>query len=681
MTDPDYPKADSNMRIPLVLADAGYERTEEHRVWHRPDFGGIAYNDGDESESRLLETLRHTSDVSVFSIGLAAACLDWPSRYHLSSERANILRPFAERLTSDANVLEIGAGCGAVTRYLGETGAQVLAVEGSLRRATIARERTRELENVVVLAERFQDFHVDVRFDIITLIGVLEYASLFSDARDPAVDMLRKARDLLAPGGRLVVAIENKLGLKYLAGVPEDHLGEPMVGVENRYEVKGARTYGRLELDRLLCAAGFHQRTFMVPMPDYKMPATVISALGCEMSPDAFDVGTLAAQSVRRDPQLTPTTFNLQRAWREVAANGLTADLANSFLVEAGMDNHTASPDVLAWHFSTQRRSSFARETRFVRVGDDVRVRSRALGLAQTNEENAAVKLRVEVDSPYVPGRLLVDDIRQVLTRPGWYRAELAVGLAVYLEALQGLLENEGEPALERAAHHVLPGSFLDATPSNLIRAPTGEVTYFDREWHVATPTLGWLLTRSLLFTLGGTPVAAMAAGEPEVTVRELVRQVVGELLLGYDQEAFDEAVNREIGFQVAATGRDPGEAIQTMLDATVPHQAVAFADAVTAPTVHSDVVELLNGLQHSMNLAAQHQINVYATVDALHERLADLSRKFEGLCDAAGRAEGSSRVMLALEQRLKDLSASHVVLMDAVGSFIAPVRTDMGRG
>lgn len=681
MTDPDYSKADSTMRIPQVLASAGYERSEEHRVWHRPDFGGIAYNDGDESENRLLETLRQSSDVSVFSTGLAAACLDWPSRYHLSSERANILRPFAERLTSAAKVLEIGAGCGAVTRYLGETGAQVLAVEGSLRRATIARERTRELDNVVVLAERFQDFDIDERFDIITLIGVLEYASLFSDARDPAVDMLRKAKDLLALGGRLVVAIENKLGLKYLAGVPEDHLGEPMVGVENRYATKGARTYGRRELDGLLRAAGCQHRNFMVPMPDYKMPATVISAQGCEAEPEAFDVGTLAAQSVRRDPQLTPTTFNLQRAWREVAANGLTADLANSFLVEAGMDDHSASPDVLAWHYSTQRRSSFARETRFVRVGDEIRVRSQALGQAAVNEGNAAVELRVEADSLYVPGRLMVDDIRQVLTRPGWCRAELVGALALYLEALHALLESEGEPDLERGADHILPGSFLDATPSNLIRGPGGEVTYFDREWNVAQPTLGWLLTRSLLFTLGGTPVAAMAAVEPEVTVRALVQQVVGELLLGYDQQAFDEALKREVEFQVEATGRDPGDAIQTMLDGILPHQAVAFAAAVTAPTVHSDVVDLLNGLQHSMNLAAQHQMNVYATVDGLHARLDGLSQQIAGFVDVAGKADGSTRGMRALEQRLKDLSASHAVLMDAVGSFIAPVRQDAEKG
>ena len=87
---------------------------------------------------------------------------------------------------------------GAVTRYLGETGAEVLALEGSQRRATIARERTRDLQNVQVLAERFQDLKLAARFDVVTLIGVLEYASLFSDSDNPAVDMLKRVRRLLA---------------------------------------------------------------------------------------------------------------------------------------------------------------------------------------------------------------------------------------------------------------------------------------------------------------------------------------------------------------------------------------------------------------------------------------------------------------------------------------------------
>ena len=56
------------------------------------------------------------------------------------------------------DVLEIGAGCGAITRYLGECGGNILALEGTPRRAAIASARTRGLDNVTVLSEKFESF-------------------------------------------------------------------------------------------------------------------------------------------------------------------------------------------------------------------------------------------------------------------------------------------------------------------------------------------------------------------------------------------------------------------------------------------------------------------------------------------------------------------------------------------
>jgi len=168
---------------------------------------------------------------------------DWPSLYHLSGTRANILRPF-QRTLAGADVLEIGAGCGAITRYLGECGTNVLALEGSPRRAAIARSRTRDLENVTVLAERFDRLQCDCKFDVITLIGVLEYANLFTSGENPPLAMLERVRSLLKPEGKLIIAIENQLGLKYFAGASEDHLGQPMVGIEGRYRKDQPQTWG-----------------------------------------------------------------------------------------------------------------------------------------------------------------------------------------------------------------------------------------------------------------------------------------------------------------------------------------------------------------------------------------------------------------------------------------------------
>lgn len=89
------------------------------------------YTDGPDVEARLLRIVESASDITSSSRELEAAITDWSSRYHLDSRRANVLRAL-DHLSSTARVLELGAGCGALTRYLGERFAKVDAVEGSL---------------------------------------------------------------------------------------------------------------------------------------------------------------------------------------------------------------------------------------------------------------------------------------------------------------------------------------------------------------------------------------------------------------------------------------------------------------------------------------------------------------------------------------------------------------------
>lgn len=665
-----------------ALHAAGYQLDPESRVWYSPGFGSIDYSDGDGAENLLLETLRGARDVSVFSSELAAACRDWPSRYHLSTERANLLRPFASFLVPGAHVLEIGAGCGAVTRYLGETGAEVLALEGSQRRATIARERTRDLRNVQVLAERFQDLKLAERFDVVTLIGVLEYASLFSDSDNPAVDMLQRVRGLLKPGGRLILAIENKLGLKYLAGAPEDHLGVPMVGVENRYPEKGPRTYGRMELDDLLVQAGFAAREFLVPLPDYKVPATILSGRALATPRQHFDIAPLLSQAVRRDPQLTPTTFNLQRVWPQVSSNGLSLDLANSFLVEASAESIEAqTPAVLAWHFSTQRVARFARQTCFVDGPNGVRVESMAL-TNETMSDAGNVKLVVCDSSDYLQGNLVVDEWRALLTSPGWRMEQMVALVADYVQALRNLLEQQGTSTSPQwpTAGDLLPDDFVDATPSNLMRSVTGEITYFDREWSVRAPTLGWLLTRALLFTYGGTPVAPMDADAPACSVREWLAHLISQVLNDPAGAAVvDAAILDEIHFQLEATGKDQREALEGMLEAPVPR--LMAAAALTEPS--NDVLAKLDGQQHSFNLSSQHMINMYASLAALHDVVgsmqAGLSPAMQGISAqvqhiSAGQQALHARLVATddrAEESMRHWSAEHRALADdLIGSL-----------
>ncbi len=111
---------------------------------NRRDFD---YEDGSEDE--LLKIIEKSTDRSSDSEELRSSIKDWPTRYHLSNLRTNIIRAL-NFLEKESKVLEIGAGCGALTRYMGEHFGSVDAIEGSHKRALITKRRCEDLSNVKV---------------------------------------------------------------------------------------------------------------------------------------------------------------------------------------------------------------------------------------------------------------------------------------------------------------------------------------------------------------------------------------------------------------------------------------------------------------------------------------------------------------------------------------------------
>lgn len=110
-----------------------YHLDPNQLLWRRPQYTILSYSDGVEMKSRVHPIVAEANDLLALYAELTAHCKDLPSAYHLSSARANLLGPFEADLT-EASVLEVGAGCDAIARQLGD---DVVALEWSLRSANI----------------------------------------------------------------------------------------------------------------------------------------------------------------------------------------------------------------------------------------------------------------------------------------------------------------------------------------------------------------------------------------------------------------------------------------------------------------------------------------------------------------------------------------------------------------
>jgi SAM-dependent methyltransferase len=493
----------------------------------------------DGGEERIARILADATDLSSLSDELAQQADDWITRYHLSRERGNIVRPLA--FGADARVLEIGAGCGAVTRCLGEQAELVDALEPTLSRARCAHLRTRDLPSVQVFVGALDDVPRKPAYDLVVAIGVLEYVGGADDEEERAA-FLREAAARLRPGGCLVVGIENRLGVKYLAGAPEDHADRPFEGIEE-YPRRGPfRTFARAELEALVSEAGLEAEIHHA-FPDYKLPRLIFS--------DALLAGPAASLAWRAarfpsydSPSPRPRLASELHLWRGLLHAGLGSHFANSFLLVARRAGEASRwpADQLAVFYASNRRSPFVTESRVVSSGQHIEVARQHLSAGEEPRREGSIEHHCTV-TRFAPGPSLLDRLEH---------------------AEEGGLR----PLLERWRDHVLADAAqsgarlnIDPLPDNIIDTADGWRTV-DDEWQCE----GWdgdaVLGRCLIYLALSLAALRPPEGWPDActTLGDVVAYVADLAGAAPLLEDLDTILRREAELQAQVTRVAPAD-------------------------------------------------------------------------------------------------------------------------
>lgn len=283
--------------------------------------GMDVYSDGDAVEDRLMAFARSGKNV----LDMPQEEADFAILYHFALTRENILNWYPFKKTD--RILEVGAGCGAITGVLCRLAGSVTAVELSHRRASINLERHKDLDNLEICVGNLNDMTFPEKFDYVVLNGVFEYAASFTEGNNPYLDFLKNMIPLMKPNGKMLIAIENRLGMKYFSGAPEDHLDGYFTGLNGYEPDSSVRTFSHDELAKLVESSGLSCQRFYYPYPDYKFPKEI------------FTDDTLATHGYGK-PQVNLNTKRLQYFREEsidrvLASEGAAASVANSFLLEA----------------------------------------------------------------------------------------------------------------------------------------------------------------------------------------------------------------------------------------------------------------------------------------------------------------------------------------------------------
>ncbi len=554
------------------------------------------YSDGEETEGYLLQVLTQAEDLSSSSPELESKIKDWPSEYHLGSRRANVLRGFD--LEAIESALELGCGCGSITRYLGELGIRLDAVEGSEVRANLAALRCRDLPNVNVVNANFNHLNLpEIDYDAVFLIGVAEYAGRFSPGDDgdekALIRLLRSLRKTLKPDGVIFVAIENRTGMKYVMGAHEDHYSLRYVGIHDYPEPAGIRTYTKNEWEHVIRESGFEQHEFSYPFPDYKTATVLLSDRYVRSNPYAY----CHLEGVQSRDYVFPLNLGHREPlfWEAASAAQTIDAFANSFCIAMSND---------------ARRLRDHCDFDFVHLPDFHRKREFCLITKKKRNEDLVVRQALMDTVGAGPQSGVTQVLQQERFHSGtllsveWSRAPLIYYDATRLDQLirryyefLGKQEGQGE------------GITIDLIPSNIVVSGDGGYQAFDEEWRV-----DWPLDRDYVFFRGLLGFALrcnyalhrLSRERSLYTIRDFV--LYGFQLTGNDASAdMDSYVELEERFQDAVAQSRKGIHTNAILDMRInePPPAVAFASKIYWKTADQDYSEARSVMAEAMEDAA----------------------------------------------------------------------------
>lgn len=326
--------------------------------------GEDKYCDGD-IEDTLLEIARDRSEVEYQKI--IEESKSWPILYHLSSLRENIV----EWLPIDKNmkVLEVGAGCGAITGALSRKAKSVTCCDLSLKRSKINAYRHMNDDNITIHVGNFADVEkdLDCDYDYICLIGVFEYAQAYIESKDPYGDFLKLIKAHCKADGKIAIAIENKFGLKYWAGCREDHLGTFFSSIENYPEGGVVRTFTDRGLIEIAKRCGFEKYKMYYPYPDYKFMNNLYSDSRLPLRGECKN-------NLRNMDRDRFQLFNEKDVFDTVLEEGLFNLYSNSYMLILGDE-----PSIDYVRFSNDRMDKYAICTEIETVDGTKIVKKRAL--------------------------------------------------------------------------------------------------------------------------------------------------------------------------------------------------------------------------------------------------------------------------------------------------------------
>lgn len=435
----------------------------------------------------------------------------------LSSTSQNILNwyPFEKYQT----VLEIGGNLGEITQVFVDKCEKVITIEPNLIKAKAIAKRYENQNNLEVIVGNFENIKIQEKFDYIVLIGSTSRVKEIMGQDMKLTKMLQILEQYLSENGKFLIAVDNKFGLRYFVGNPENILNkkfESIIGYNN--EPEKIETYTKSRLERILKNIGYNTN-FYYPLPDYKMPNVIFS-----------DKQLPKYNSVDKyNPYCTENSTILMNeidVFREILKNdeNMFTFFTNSFLIEASKNENPIKYKYIS--FNNMRKQKYRLITK---ISDEYvekqvvneyanehyeNIKKNINQIEDNNINTVDYEIAGKIQSKYIDPKLLLNNvITEALEKKSYETVEKVMDQ--YIQALN--VNSYKEENYEKTVFakydieienkelikdmNFQKNGLWDMTFKNCFYIDN-ELYFFDQEWAEENLPTEYILYRSILYTI-----------------------------------------------------------------------------------------------------------------------------------------------------------------------------------
>ncbi len=372
------------------------------------------------------------------------------------------------------------------------------------------KEVTRLCSSASLEAEFLSHYRGD--FDYIVAIGMIESIA------DP-IPALSAWHGLLKHHGRLLLGMDNRLGLRYFCGDRDPFTNRNFDGIENyrrvlkrdRENLRG-RNYSKEEICNILSLSGWTNRKFYSVLPNLELPQLIYAE-------DYLPAEELA---VRLFPMYrNPDSVFLEEEflYTDLIKNGMFHTMANSFFIECSKDNSFENVKHVTVSMDRDRENAMATIIR-----DNSIVEKRALydegkeklhKLKENEEDLRAHGLNVlegecgndSYTMPYMSSEILAVYLRRLAKEDlDKFKEEIDKFRDVILQSSEHILSGEQQ----REQGVLLKRGYLDLVPLNCFY-DDGKYIFYDQEFYEENYPANVIIYRAIeIIYMGNLELEAM---------------------------------------------------------------------------------------------------------------------------------------------------------------------------